>query len=423
MVYVFLIRSWLMALLLIVSAMLISGCASLKGGKRLSPVEQRDRALKIFKEGSDLLYLDSPQALNKFDEASAIDPSFFQAFYNAGVALEAMGKLKDAALRYEACLEVNKEQGSCLTNLLLVRAKTDELKRAHDLIHKYLEDYPNKAFALTAAAELAIYEKDYGRAEQLARAVIEREADNIQALYTMARIFYAQKRFSAAKWVVKNALELAPSHGGLYVLLGHINMALSHMHDALDAYEQAVKFQPNEEALENYGLLLLRLGKASEALPILKRLSLIRPDVARNYLHLGNAYFANHLFDESREAYLKVVELDPSFKDINLNLGMLYLNLKPKDLQDLDRFKVALDYFKSYLDQKTIPGDRLKEVEGYMDTIRQKIELLEYAAQAEKEAKEATEKVQEESLKKEKDAGSTNEEEVKPKADSEDTSQ
>jgi len=390
-----LFHSFRVLTLIAMAMVLVPGCAGTKGAIKAPSKDTREAALKEFKEGAELLYVNNEAAREKFDRAADIDPSFFAAFYNAGVAFEAMGKLNEAASRYESCLAIKKDQGSCLSNLLLVMAKLDQMDKAKNLADRYLHEYKDAPFAYVAAAELALFEKNYQQAEIWARQAIERNPENVQALYVMARVFYAEKQWYAAKFVVKNALELAPSHGGLYLLLGHIYVALDQLHDAIDAYANAVKYQPTEEALESYGLLLLRRGRAKEALPILKRLVEIRPEIERNYLHLGNAYLANNLFDEAREAYFKALALNPDDKDIYFNLGILFLNLKPKDVPEIDRLKTSEGYFRTYLETPGLSSARVKEVEGYLSSLKNKIELEEYAAQAEKEAAEERAKEEE----------------------------
>lgn len=374
--------------------LLMSGCAGTKAAKKDTlgvkeeDLEKKEAAAKVFKEGADLLFVDNQQAVSKFDRASEIDPSLIAAYFNAGVGLEALGNLPEAQKRYEACLVVNKSESSCLENLLLVKAKSGDTEGANALALSYLTEFPQTPFALVAAAKLAFFKKDYVTAEKLAREAIEREAENIEALFVMARIFYERKEYAAAKWVLKNALELAPSHGGLHLTLGHTEMALGLLHDALDSYALAVEYLPTEEALESYGLLLLKRGRVTEALPVLKRLVELRPLDARGHMHLGNAYMANKMFDEAKASYLRVFEINPEEKDVNFNLGLLFYDLKPKEVKELDRLKTARDYFKAYVDKGGIPKDRLTEVNDYLKILNQKIEMEEYAAQSAKEAEE-----------------------------------
>lgn len=381
---------------LVFGMLLFSGCAGKKGlvreelGAHATDAEKRDLALKLFKEGAELLYVDNQAAYDKFTQASELDASLIAAHFNAGVAAEALGRLEEAAKNYEGCLAHSKEQESCLANLLLVKAKLGEIDAANKLVDQYLSEYPEAPFAQVAAAKLAFWQKDFARAEKLAREAIEREADNVEALYVMTRIFYERKLYAAAKWVAKNALEHAPAHGGLYLVLGRTYEELGQLHEALDSYALAVKYQPSEEALESYGLLLLKRGRVKEALTVLQRLAELRPGDFRNHLHLGNAYMANKMFDEAKAEYVRAQELKPEDKDVNFNLGLLFFDFKPKDLPEIDRLKTSQGYFKAYLFQSGLSKERINEVNDYLKTLGQKIEMEEYSAQAAAEVKEET---------------------------------
>lgn len=375
-----------------IAILVVAGCGKKGLVKEISANatddEKRGFALKLFREGAELLYKDNQAALTKFDEARQVDPTLIAAYFNAGVALDSLGNPQEAIQRYEACLAQNRQQPSCLDNLVLARATVGEVEAAEALTEQYLNEFPDAPFAMVAAAKLAFFKKDYSRAERYARQAIEIEAENVEALLVMARIFYERKQFPAAKWVLKNALEIAPSHGGLQLALGHTEVSLGLLHDALDSFAKAVEMQATDEALESYGLLLLKRGRVVEALPVLKRLADIRPQDFRNLLHLGNAYMANKMVDEAKTAYLMAQEKKPDDLDVNFNLGLLYFDQKPKDLAEIDRLKTAKGYFEAFLKKPNLSKDRLAEVQEYLKILNQKIEMEEYAAQSAKEAAE-----------------------------------
>jgi tetratricopeptide (TPR) repeat protein len=354
---------------------LLSGCAT----TNLSKHVPNEDALEVFKQGSELLNSDPKQALELFDKASSIDKNLVAAFYNAGVALELLNNLEEAAKRYESCLSVNKLQASCLENLVLVLAKSNKLEEANKLLDQYLESYPEELFVKVAKAKLELWQKNYPEAENLARFVIERDADNAEALFVMAQIFYDTKQYEASKWVLKNGLEIAPTHGGMYLTLGDVNSKLDLLADALEDYAFAVKYQPTKEALESYGLLLLKQGRDQEGLNIFKRLSETRPEDYQNQLHLGNAYMANRDFERAKEAYLTAEKLSED-KDVLFNLGLLYLDLKPEGILELERLKESRKYFLEYLKQKSLSKEKINEVQGYLKILANRIEALEYMA-------------------------------------------
>ncbi|HXW60220.1 MAG TPA: tetratricopeptide repeat protein [Myxococcota bacterium] len=372
------------ALLALLTALLLSGCVSKKGALRPgapASEENKEQALKLFREGSEMLFQQNEEALSKFNASSKLDPDLIAAYYNAGIANEALGRKEDAIKDYELCLEHNKEQGDCLNNLVILLHDSGENDKANDMVSKYLSEYPELPFAMVAAAKLALVNGDLKTAEQYARQAIERDAENVEALYVMARIFYKEKRYPAARFTAKNALELAPSHGQLHLLLGRTYEALGQVHDALDSYAMAAKYYPSEEALETYGLMLLRRGRVQEALAPLKRVSELRPKDYRHFLHLGNAYMANKMFIEAKAAYDKALELNPADKDINYNLGLLFYDFQPSDMSEIDRLKLSQSYFKAYLEQPGLEKERIHEVNDYIKKLGNKIEALELAAQ------------------------------------------
>ena len=372
-------------LLGIIGLVIFSGCIAKKGIVKPGLIKEQEAALVLFKQGAELLYKDNEAALGKFDQVSKIDPNFIPSYFNAGLALEELGNLSEAKKRYEICLSVKKDQPNCLINLLLIMSKSNEVDKARELLNKYLLDYPESSWVKSAASYLYFMQKDLVNAEKSAREAIELNAEDIDALFIMARIFFAQKKYAAAKWVIKNALEIMPSHGGLYLWLGHVDKISGLNHDALDAYAMAVKYQPTIEALESYGLLLLRQGKSSLALNILEKLAQITPTEYKSHLHLGNALIANKKYEEANKEYLKALELNPNDKDIYFNLGILYYDQNPQNTPELSRLKTAQAYFNDYLIQPNLSKDKINEVKDYLDKILQKIELEEYKKETEAE--------------------------------------
>lgn len=374
--------------LILVGSLFFSGCASKKGLLQERPKasasreEKRDYALKLFRIGSELLFKDNVEALAKFKDAYEADPNFTAAYYNAGLANEMLGRKEAAIKNYGACLEHKKEESHCLINLVILQYGVGNKDAAAQIVATYLKEYPQAPFAHVAAAKLALAEGDLKEAEKEARAAIERDAANVEALYVMARVYYQQKRYAAARYVAKNALELAPSYGQLHLLLGHTYVAMGLLHDALDSYALSAELYPSEEALESYGLMLLRRGKVAEGLEVLKRVSELKPLEYRHHLHLGNAFMANKQFVEAQKAYLKAQKLNAADKDIAFNLGLLFYDFKPEGMSEIDRLKLAQSYFKTYLDQDGLSQERIQEVNGYNKKLAQKIETEELAAQA-----------------------------------------
>lgn len=361
-------------------------------------------ALELFKEGASLMYNDNEKALEKFLAAKNVAQDFVPAYYNAGLMYEVLGKNEEAEKIYEACLLVKKDEGPCLENLLLIKAMLKKNQNAMETANQYLALYPQAPSIQVAVAKLEFVLANYEKAEEMAKKALEREPENVEALFVMMRIFYMQKRFSAAKWVCKTALEIAPSHGAFYLWQGHIQSELKEFIDALASYSQSVKFAESSEALESYGLLLLKRGKVKEALIALKKLSKLNPNDYRNYLHLGNAYLANKEFLEAKDSYERSLFLNQDNKDVIFNLGILYYDNEIPKLKNIERYKKAKEYFSVFIGKKNIDEGRKKEALNYIKSLENKIEkeeeIIKSMNEQPEEVLEEEQKIEEEAVEK-----------------------
>jgi tetratricopeptide (TPR) repeat protein len=373
------------ALLLI---MLSSACTTTKSALRPDGTvddAERNQALKYFREGSEALFNDDALALEKFKKSLSIDKSLVPAYFNAGISLQNLRRFDEAVGQYQACLLIDKKNAPCIDNLVALLHQLQRTAELDSLLKNLQTDFPDQAFVNVALAKRAFLDGNLNVAESRARAAIEVVAENVEALYVMARIFFARKQYGAAKWVAKNALEISPSHGGLWLILGHTLVEQELLADAIDAYAQAIKFQSTPEVLESYAWLLLKRGRAVDALPLLEKLVRLDPQDYKNHLNVGNAYMATRQFEKARQAFLKVLELAPERTEAQYNLGLLYFDFKPENMPELERLKISNQYFLSYLKTPGLPKSRVKEANKYLSTLKDQITRAEFAAEAEEE--------------------------------------
>ncbi|XP_030534830.2 ankyrin-1 [Rhodamnia argentea] len=86
---------------------------------------------------------------------------------------------------------------------------------------------------------------------------------------------------------------------------------------ALDAYTQAIDFDPNDATLlSNRSLCWIRLGQAEHALVDAKACRELRPDWPKAYYREGAALRILQRFDEAANSFLRGVKLDPENKEL-----------------------------------------------------------------------------------------------------------
>src|SRR5579862_2785240 len=110
------------------------------------------------------------------------------------------------------------------------------------------------------------------------------------------RKFSNKKMYAEAEMSFRKAIELAPDLAIAYNNLGWVIEMQGNTNEAIDCYEKALKVDPEcVKAKTNYALLLTRLSRNAEALPVLRSLYTSYPDDPKllnlfitNALHTGD---------------------------------------------------------------------------------------------------------------------------------------
>lgn len=365
------------------------GCTAHKKAVKENDVheEQVDsKGLDYFREGSIKLYNDDAAAASSFQKAIRADEKLVPAYYNQAVAYENLKRPKDAIKSLQQCLTIDAKNAQCIYALVRLYHEENNEEDIKPLTASMNHEEEKEAvIALVAEAIHALLHKDFVAAEKSARKAIELEAENIEALYVMAQIYFAKKQYGAAKWVLKNAIELSPSYGAVWLLLGHTYLKLDMPADGMEAYSNAVKYQPTKEALRSYASMLLKRGRPVEALPIYEKLLTLDKDDYRNYLNLGNAQMANKKYEQAKASYEQVLKLAPDHKEAEFNLGLLFFDYKPEKMPEMERLKLSKSYFESYMQSPTLSKSDKKETEGYIKILNDKIVKEEWSSQVEEQ--------------------------------------
>jgi tetratricopeptide (TPR) repeat protein len=133
-----------------------------------------------------------------------------------------------------------------------------------------------------------------------------------------------------------------------YYNLGIANGKSGKYQEAVDAYKQAIRIQPDFAAAHyNLGHAYRKLGKNQEALDAFKQAIRIRPDLAIAHENLGATYLVLGRKQEAIDAYKQAIRIRPDLASAHFSLGVTYLIVKDKDsardqyeiLKDLDKEK------------------------------------------------------------------------------------
>ena len=150
--------------------------------------------------------------------------------------------------------------------------------------------------------------------KQSALAALQRQPQDIKALSKLGYIAWNEQQYDEALKRFQQVLTIDPTQAAAYVHLGVNYTALERFDEAMAAYRQAERLQPNFAHLVQQSLNLIEhLQRARE-----------RPDDPLVHFQLGTIYSDDGRSDRAIEAFEKVVALTPELPQGWLYLGINY---------------------------------------------------------------------------------------------------
>ncbi len=220
------------------------------------------------------------EALDCYDRAAAIAPGRGDIWYNRGVALQDMGRSAEALQSYERAAQLAPDFADAWNNRGVLLRKLDRKEEALECFARALQIDPG----------------------------------HIQALTNHGAILIELRRFEEALANYDKVLATAPDAQGWYNF-GFAQQMLGRTQEALVAYDQAVKLDPNlADAWNGRGSLLRGLGRADDAMMSFRRALTIDPRHADALANVGGALHEMKRYDEAAREFRKLELVAPEHK-------------------------------------------------------------------------------------------------------------
>ncbi|MFZ2448268.1 MAG: tetratricopeptide repeat protein, partial [Syntrophobacteraceae bacterium] len=230
-------------LLLILAALILSGCASTGAGSGLTVSQLQQMGEKYLAAG------DTPVALKYLTEAEAKRPGSAIIQYDLGLAYNQRGLLNEAATHLQKALQIQPSYPEALNALGAVYAERGQVELAQEAFQKALAD------PFYQTPQLAAY--NLGR-------LYEKKGDNERAL----------KEY-------EQAVRFQPTYGVAWYRIGQILETMRRGDEARNAYGKAVAGAPDlAEAHLRYGEMSYLAGDMEAALFSLNRVTKLVPNTS-----------------------------------------------------------------------------------------------------------------------------------------------
>lgn len=248
------------------------------------PTEDQLEAEKHFNEGYQLAedqHFDA--ALEEYNEAIRLNPSFPEAYNNRGVIY----------MNYED-----------------YQAAIDDFTRSIELENTQLYlPYSNRADAL-------ILTQQYDRALADCDQAIELNPEFPSAYQNRGRVHFYTGQLELAQQDFSRVIELDPELATAYVGRGAVRAGLGDLHGAIEDFGQAMELDTNElDAHNNRGEAYFALGEYAQAAADYAQGNTVRPGNIQSLAGLALSHHAQGNTREARRLWRTLISMDEGFRD------------------------------------------------------------------------------------------------------------
>jgi len=258
-------------------------------------------------------------------------------------------------------------------------------------------------------AARALAAADYPSAERGFQSVLQTEPRNVAALSNLGVIYSRTSRAREAITCYRRALQLSPSDAALLLNLGLVYLRLEDHRRALPLFERVVAMNPAH--LQARQLLAVCRAYAGQLKPAIRELETLRaatPHDENIVFLLGFAYLKDHeadrakavfetmfetagparteflvgkanyeatLFPQAEASFLRVIQIDPGYPGVRLELGKVYISLHRNDeaileLQLALKGKAGNEDANYFLGSLLVQQGRCAEAIAYLEQAR-----------------------------------------------------
>ncbi|HEY1462709.1 MAG TPA: tetratricopeptide repeat protein [Terriglobales bacterium] len=217
---------------------------------------------------------------------------------------------------------------------------------------RFRQDKPRESLKLyTAAAKLKtpdaddlkivsldyVLLSDYDDAAKYLEESLKMDPNNLEARYHLGRVRYQQNKFDQAIAAFQEVARRDPANVKAEENLGLSLEGKNENAQATAAYRKAIELDEaatvhDEQPYLDLGILLGKLNRTAEAIPLLTKAGQIQPKSPKVRYELGKACLAQNQLEEAQKQVEEAVKLDDANSANHYLLGRIYQKQGKKDL-------------------------------------------------------------------------------------------
>jgi tetratricopeptide (TPR) repeat protein len=219
------------------------------------------------------------------------------------------------ALALEADQIISQQPASPDGYLLRAVAEIDrkQFASAQDYINRSLQKSSDNAPAYVQLGNLRMAQNNPAEAQKAFQQALDQDPNSTDALGGVLNVYLIQKQTDKAVALAKAQLAKYPNNAGFHIILGRL--LFEQLNDPAGAeaeFKRAAELdKTNAEALLSLGLVQNAQGKTDQALATYLEGAKNNPKEVRFSLLAGSIYERNQQWEQAKQVYQRVLELQP----------------------------------------------------------------------------------------------------------------
>ena len=303
-----------------------------------------DFSKELEKLGTDDV-VDPERLKQKLGDIVAADPTFLPARFDI-IMIE--DHQDPGPKTHDALAALAKQDASfapATENLAADAVAAGDIDQAVAVYRKIIEAHPKDQTSRLALARIESTQKNYQDAINLARQVLQRQADAMEAFRVLAISYNALGNTPMAELIIGRGLKVNRNDVELHNLLAQIFLARDDLPNGVAKLKQVVRMDPQRlSARAQLAGIALSYRDFGNAVQQYEAILKAKPDQPAVQLDLAVSYKGLGRYEDAEKLYKQVLAQDPKNADALWDVGVLYhrhLNKYDEAIDSLQRFKAA----------------------------------------------------------------------------------
>jgi tetratricopeptide (TPR) repeat protein len=194
----------------------------------------------------------------------------------------------------------------------MMHALVQDYRRALELLHQVRNPDKENADVVFNIAVCERELKNFRSADQYFRIYTDRFPNNPDGWASLAECKFQLNEFNEGIELADRAIKLDASSLPAWTVRGNCQKSIGRFEDALASYKKANQIQPAGETCFNSGLILLEIGKPSEAMDSFNQAIKLAPHLAKLRVARGDTFSALGKIQEAVADYKVALSLTPA---------------------------------------------------------------------------------------------------------------